>query len=183
MTYSITQGGTRMLRFSVVLSTMLLVCVCSTALSAQAMSCATARQTILSNGSKRDALIEASAVIVRCGDLAPNTIVAALRKAAPGSLRDTLARGNAYTLRDARLADSVAVLALDPQQSLARRTFYLGLLVRYVSPHAGLNAFAAADPMTPVLIYQPHTGVIDGNQPMLDYHRDRIRSRMLTVSI
>lgn len=182
MTYTLTDSGESMSRFRVLLWTMLLMCVLSTPLSAQAMSCATARQTILANNPKRDVLIEASAVIERCGDLAPNTIVAALRKAAEGSFRDTLARGNAYTLRDARLADSIAVLAGDPQQSLARRTSYLGLLVRYINPHAGLNASTANNTVPAVLVYLPHTGVIDGNQPIMDYHRDRIRSHIVGIS-
>jgi hypothetical protein len=182
MTYSLTQAVTRVSRFRAALWAMLLICVSSTVLTAQAMSCETARQTILSNGSKRDALIEASSVIVRCEDLAPNTIVAAIRKATPGSLRDTLALGNAHTLRDARLADSIAVLAKDPQQSLARRTFFVGLLVRYINPHAGLNASTVNHAVPAVLVYLPHTGVIDGNQRMLDYHRERIRSQILSVS-
>jgi hypothetical protein len=105
----------------------------------QTLTCDQARTTLLTNGGSRAQLVLATAKIIHCGDMAPTTVAATLRRATPNSTRDTLAQAAAFTLFDRRLLDSVRVLALDASQTAARRQVYLRLLTRYAAPLAAID--------------------------------------------
>ena len=144
---------------------------------AQSITCAQA-VTLLSTGGSptRTQLAGASSRILECGDTAPGAIVAALRLAAPNTVRDTMAMGDAWALLDRRLSDSVIALAKDPHQTVTRRVFYLSLLARYVAPTVGVDPTGARKMNATVLVTVLHPGVVAGNLPMDVAARDRARA-------
>src|SRR5438045_2107050 len=73
-------------------------------------TCARAQQILACSGQAADSLHNAAAEILRCGDVAPPTIVSMFRRSSSDTFLDSLAVGEAWTLVDRRLADSIAVL-------------------------------------------------------------------------
>jgi hypothetical protein len=135
-------------------------------------ACTSARELLLkNNGGSRTDLVVASNTIIRCGDMAPTTIMALLGAATPNSFRDSLAQRAAWSLADGRLLDSVAHMSRNPQRSVARRTFALGLLMRYVDPSAGLNPAGATQMLKPVIVNVFDDDPIVGNVPIDDIRR------------
>lgn len=135
-------------------------------------ACNSARDLLLkSNGGNRTDLVIASNTIIRCGDMAPSTIMAVLRTATPNSLRDSLGQRSAWSLADGRLLDSIAHLSRSPQASVARRTFALALLMRYIDPSAALNPAGATQRLKPVIVTITDDDPIIGNVPIDDIRR------------
>jgi hypothetical protein len=97
------------------------------------------------------------------------------------STLDTLVQFDAYMLFDRRLADSIRALALDPNQSKARRTFYLYLLTRYAAPSAGVDT-GAVGKRSIAIVVQPHVEWVTGNQPLTASDRVRVRSTILSMA-
>jgi hypothetical protein len=151
-------------------------------LSAQAMTCTQATNTLLSGLTIRDSLVVATSTIVHCNDQGPRVLASMLRNSVPGSLRDTLAMLGARTLMDNRLSDSVAVLAKDPNQSVARRTFFLGLLARYYNPRAAVSTRELNSQVPVVLIPVYHTGAVVGSRPIAGSSRERVMGAIQYVS-
>ncbi len=132
----------------------------------QTLTCDQARTTLLANGASRAQLVLATAKIINCGDMAPGTVVATLRRATPNSTRDTLAQAAAFNLFDRRLLDSVRVLALDASQSAARRQVYLRLLTRYAAPLAAVDT-TALNAESPKVLGAGGDGVgVQGTSPL-----------------
>ena len=168
-------------RAGIVASALGLLAFAPRTLAAQ-MTCDQAKKTLAANNAKRADLFTAAGTIVNCGDLAPGAIVAALRKAAPNSTLDTLVRYDAYSLLDRRLADSIRALAVDPNQSVGRRTLYLQLLARYAAPRVGVDTAAVTKKRFTAIVVQPRADGFAGNQPLTAADRARVRATISTMA-
>jgi hypothetical protein len=130
------------------------------------MTCGAAQDLLLKSGGSAANIVWASRTIIRCGDIAPTTLIAALRKVAVNSLRDSVVQEAAWRLSDRRLVDSVIAYSKQSQQSVARRTLGLKLLTHYVDPMASLHPAGANEPMKIVLVTVPHGAPVLGNAPI-----------------
>jgi hypothetical protein len=128
--------------------------------------CGEAQATLLSDGATRQQVVSAMAKIVHCGDIAPGTIVAALRRATPNTTRDTIAHAGAWSLFDRRLLDSVRVLALDYSQPTARRIAHLQLLTRYAVPSVAVDTSSIHHDHPSVLVSMTDGGGWQGTRPL-----------------
>jgi hypothetical protein len=137
------------------------------------MSCETARNVLLATTGEPDNIRLAGATIVRCGDLAPKTLIAAIRNVAVGSLRDSVAQDAAWILSDRRLVDSVIALGKSPQTSGPRRRVAIKLLTHYVDPSARLRPLGAGQPMQLVIGTVNHPELVIGNVPIIPEAQDR----------
>ncbi|HEX7979888.1 MAG TPA: hypothetical protein VF461_14870 [Gemmatimonadaceae bacterium] len=151
-------------------------------LMAQQQTCSQATNTLLSTSTSRDSLVIAASTIVHCNDQAARVIASMLRNSVPGSLRDTLARIDARTLMDNRLSDSVAVLAKDPHQSIARRTYFLGLLARYYNPRVSVSTLELNSAVPVVLVPVYHPGVVVNARPITGSSRERVMAAIVYLS-
>ena len=158
-----------------------LLALCPRGVAAQI--CDQASKTLLDPTSKRMDLYNAAQTIVACGDLAPGTIVAALRRAPINSTLDTLVRFDAFSLFDRRLADSIRALAVDPNEGKARRIMYLQLLTRYAAPQAGVDTSAVTAKRFTAIVIQPHSQWIAGSQPLTASDRANARSTILSMAM
>lgn len=92
-----------------------------------------------------------------------------------------VARATAYLILDRRLADSVRSLAVDPAQTVGRRTYFLRLLTRYATPNVGLNESATGTQGgSAVLSLADPTGKI-GQLPMNREARNRVRATIASM--
>jgi hypothetical protein len=108
------------------------------------MTCEQARN-YLKQGGERTNVVVASRRIVACGDLAPTTLIAALRIAPPGSARDSVTQEAAWYLSDRRLLDSTIALSRDLHVTGERRGVALALLTHYADSLAYLVPGGLAD--------------------------------------
>ena len=138
------------------------------------MTCDQARSYLVDNGGSRTNVVIASRKIVGCGDMAPTTLVAAIRTATPGSVRDSMAQQAAWILSDRRLLDSVIVLSRSAQVTAARRTVALELLTHYADSLAALLPEALSDPMNIVIAHRIHGGYVTGSMPLTS--ADQVRA-------
>ena len=138
------------------------------------MTCGAAQDLLLENGGTAANIVWASRTIIRCGDVAPTTLIAALRKVAVNSLRDSVVQEAAWRLSDRRLVDSVIAYSKQSQQSVGRRTVGLKLLTHYVDPMAALHPAGANEPMKIVLVTVTHGAPVLGNEPIAS--ADKLRA-------
>jgi hypothetical protein len=82
----------------------------------------------------------------------------------------------AWAYSDRRLADTVRVRAVDGNQPTARRTQFLGLLVRYAAPTQGVDVTAVSAGRRTALVGAADEAGIAGPQPMTVTDRSRVRS-------
>jgi hypothetical protein len=113
-------------------------------LDAQRFTCEEASAVLLSADAERLDRFSAASTMLGCGNIAPGTIASALRRATPNTTADTIATILAMRTFDRRLADSIRVVALDSNQSIARRTLYLQLLTSYALPGAVVDTEATS---------------------------------------
>jgi hypothetical protein len=130
------------------------------------MTCDQAKNHLVGTGGSRTNIVLASRRIVRCGNMAPTTLMSAIRGAAPGTVRDSVTKEAAWYLSDRRLLDSVIVLSRDGGVTAARRLLALELLTHYADSLAALLPGALSDPSNIVIAHRIHGGYIPGNMPL-----------------
>jgi hypothetical protein len=137
------------------------------------MACDVARGWLVQNDGSRTNILVASRRIVTCGDIAPATLMAALRNATAGSVRDTVAREAAWLLSDRRLLDSAIALSRDAQVPASRRLVALELLTHYADSLAALLPGSIDDPSNIVIAHRMHGGYIPGIMPLTSADQTR----------
>ena len=147
------------------------------------MSCDQARHYLIVEGASRTNIVLASRRIVTCGDMAPTTLMATIRSASPGTVRDTVAKEAAWLLSDRRLLDSVIALSRDLRVGVARRTVALELLTHYADGKASLLPGLQHDPMPLVIAHRMHGDYFSGNAPMDAKDQDRALAAIRQVGL
>src|SRR5215218_6633376 len=150
---------------------------------AQRRNCDQARAVLLNETSTRTESYVEMATMVNCGDAAPGTIVKMLRQFAPRSAGDTLARQGAWALLDTRLVDSIGVLALDVNETIERRLFFLRLLTRSAALNAAVNESQMNSDAPSVLTSVIHPGGVLGTRPPTAESRNRARATIQTMGL
>jgi len=111
--------------------------------------------------------------LLYCPDIRVAAFAAILRHSRLNTVSDTLGSLAAYTLLDAALVDSIAVLSKEARQPRERRIFFVGLLTRYSDCWTSADTRAIDRPQATVLGGNLHGCGSDDRQvlPLADRER------------
>jgi len=122
----------------------------------QTPTCDQSAALLLSDSSSREDLWKSALKVIQCHEIGPNVLLELRRHAAPGSVRDTIARQAILAMVDSHMIDSLLALASDPRQPRGDRLFFLSVLTSYADCNTTLRT-RDGDPEEGVLY-----GVLDG---------------------